>query len=186
MWSIDRLRPVLSILLPAGLRAVMDVQWQPGVPDTLAVVYAPATVVLWNTKTATKIGTKRTVSELEGRMRPDVHAFCAVGGGPAGSTCGAKSFSTTCCSWRLTRSNRARRSSSPSAVFCTRSPVREPTDAQCERASAHSRNYLDKLLAGISADRSKEAVVRKYQVGDVADTRRGAVRKKRYGPKAGT
>ena len=80
MWSIDRLRPVLSILLPAGLRAVMDVQWQPGVPDTLAVVYAPATVVLWNTKTATKIRGKRTVSELEGRMRPDVHAFCAVWG----------------------------------------------------------------------------------------------------------
>ena len=57
-----------------------------------------------------------------------------------------------------------------------------------ERASERTLTQLlgPTARTGISADRSKEAVVRKYQVGDVADTRRGAVRKKRYVPKAGT
>lgn len=55
MWSLDRLQPVCTFPLPSGMRAVADVQWQPHAPDILAIVYVPATVVLWNTTTIIKI-----------------------------------------------------------------------------------------------------------------------------------
>ena len=79
VWSMERLRPLLSILLPPGLRSLMDIAWQPGTTEILAVVYAPATVVLWNTRTAAKIRLRppRAVASPEAAGRD-------VGGGAHG------------------------------------------------------------------------------------------------------
>ena len=104
MWSLDRLQPVCTFPLPSGMRAVADVQWQPHAPDILAIVYAPATVVLWNTTTIIKIrGWPHTKVERVPRLTNLCRVASILRSLPS-RTCGPASSTATSTSWHLTHS----------------------------------------------------------------------------------